>query len=48
MRNFGFAEVTHVNFVFLRHFNSAKHASMMALAAPSVRKSSNKFGFSLT
>ena len=23
MRNFGFAEVTHVNFVFLRHFNFA-------------------------
>jgi hypothetical protein len=46
-RTFGFTEGTHVNFVFLCH-DSAKHASMMALAAPSVRKNPNKFGFSLT
>ncbi|MBP5355545.1 MAG: hypothetical protein J6Z10_01655, partial [Prevotella sp.] len=39
-RNFGFAELTHVNFVFLC-YDSAKHASMMALAAPSVWKNSN-------
>ena len=46
-RTSGCAKGTHVNFVFLCH-DSAKHASMMALAAPSVRKNSNKFGFSLT
>ena len=44
---FGFAEDTFANYVFLCH-DSAKHASMMALAAPSVRKNSNIFGFSLT
>ena len=35
------------NFVFLCH-DSAIRASTMALAAPSVRKNPNKFGFSLT
>ena len=39
-RTSGCAKGTHVNFVFLCH-DSAKHASMMALAAPSVRKNSN-------
>ena len=33
-RTSGCAKGTHVNFVFLCH-DSAKHASMMALAAPS-------------
>ena len=41
---FGFAEDTFVNYVFLCH-DSAKHASMMALAAPSVRKNKKKQDF---
>ena len=41
---FGFAEDTFANYVFLCH-DSAKHASMMALAAPSVRKNKKKQDF---
>jgi len=39
-------EVSPIDFVDFRH-DSAKQTSLMALAAPSVRKSSNKFGFLL-
>jgi hypothetical protein len=43
----GFAEDTHVGFADL-YRDSAIQTSLMALAAPSVRKNSNKFGFLLT
>ena len=41
----GYAESTFVNYVFLCH-DSAKRASTMALAAPSVRQTKRKIVFS--
>ena len=40
-------EGTHVSFAFLIH-DSAKQTRLMALAALSVLKTTNKFAFSLT
>jgi hypothetical protein len=43
-RNIDFIESTSVNYVFLCH-DSAKRASTMALAAPSVRQNKEKLRF---